>query len=148
VLARPPSRLYLLEKMVRRNKLLVSSAALVTTSRLVGLGISTVLFLREKDARERAVAAEKNEEALRRNETELRREAEARELAARYNSYVSDLRSAVAPLADGNLGFARDLLSMHRPAPGQKDLRGFEWRYLWGLSQDSNATHFTAIRTT
>jgi hypothetical protein len=24
------------------------------------------------------------------------------------------------------------------PQPGQEDLRGFEWRYLWGLCQDGS----------
>src|SRR6185436_5930284 len=30
-----------------------------------------------------------------------------------------------------NLGRAQDLLNRQRPQPGQKDLRGWEWRYLW-----------------
>jgi len=29
-------------------------------------------------------------------------------------------------------------LEAHRPAPGQEDLRGFEWRYFWKLSQDDS----------
>ena len=31
----------------------------------------------------------------------------------------------------GNLGRARQLLDRHRPGPGEEDLRGWEWRYLW-----------------
>jgi WD40 repeat protein len=38
-------------------------------------------------------------------------------------------------LQDGNFGLARQLLAGHRPRPGQNDLRGFEWRYLWSQSQ-------------
>jgi WD40 repeat protein len=34
-------------------------------------------------------------------------------------------------LAGSNLGRAQDLLNRQRPLPGQKDLRGWEWRYLW-----------------
>ena len=34
-------------------------------------------------------------------------------------------------LAGNNLGRALDLLNRQRPQPGQKDLRGWEWRYLW-----------------
>ena len=30
-----------------------------------------------------------------------------------------------------NLGRALDLLNRQRPGPGQRDLRGWEWRYLW-----------------
>jgi WD40 repeat protein len=34
-------------------------------------------------------------------------------------------------LAVNDLGRARRLLEAHRPAPGEFDLRGWEWRYLW-----------------
>ncbi len=35
----------------------------------------------------------------------------------------------------GNARRAVELLDSHRPKPGQEDLRGFEWRYLWKLCQ-------------
>ena len=38
---------------------------------------------------------------------------------------------AAQALAGNNLGRALDLLNRQRPQPGQKDLRGWEWRYLW-----------------
>ena len=34
-------------------------------------------------------------------------------------------------LAANNLKRARYLLDRHRPKKGEKDLRGWEWRYLW-----------------
>ena len=34
-------------------------------------------------------------------------------------------------MAGNNLGRALDLLNRQRPGPGQRDLRGWEWRYLW-----------------
>ncbi|MGH7969195.1 MAG: WD40 repeat domain-containing protein, partial [Limisphaerales bacterium] len=34
-------------------------------------------------------------------------------------------------LAANNWGRALDLLNRQRPGPGQEDLRGWEWRYLW-----------------
>src|SRR6185436_16453971 len=40
-----------------------------------------------------------------------------------------------------NLGRAQDLLNRQRPQPGQKDLRGWEWRYLW------QQTHSDALFT-
>jgi WD40 repeat protein len=36
----------------------------------------------------------------------------------------------------GNLLRARELLSRHQPQPDQADLRGFEWRLLWGLAHE------------
>src|SRR5262249_24836657 len=32
-------------------------------------------------------------------------------------------------------GRARTVLNRHKPQAGQKDLRGWEWRYLWGQSR-------------
>jgi serine/threonine protein kinase len=58
VVACPPSRLYRLQKMVRRNKLAFTAAAAVVAALVSGLGISTWLFLKEREARTRAVAAE------------------------------------------------------------------------------------------
>src|SRR5204862_5509175 len=65
----------------------------------------------------------------------LRREAQAQELVSRQNAYAADISAASHALDQGNLGLARRLLSGHRPRPGEQDLRGFEWRYLWGQSQ-------------
>jgi len=38
----------------------------------------------------------------------------------------------------GNLKRAQDLLRAHIPKAGERDLRGFEWRYLWNLCQDES----------
>jgi WD40 repeat protein len=36
----------------------------------------------------------------------------------------------------GTTEAARAILERHVPQPGQEDLRGFEWRYLWNLCRD------------
>jgi WD40 repeat protein len=41
------------------------------------------------------------------------------------------MRVAFLCLDEQNRGRAVDLLRKHRPQPGEEDLRGFEWRYLW-----------------
>ncbi len=51
VVARPPSTLYRVQKMVRRNRLAFAAAGAVSASILIGLVVSTWLFLREKEAR-------------------------------------------------------------------------------------------------
>ena len=54
----------------------------------------------------------------------------------RENLYASDMSVAWHSLVEGDARRARDLLERHRPKQGQAtDLRGFEWRYLWRLSQ-------------
>ncbi len=54
VVARPPSSLYQLQKLVRRNKLVFAAAALVVLSLVIGLGLATWMFLRENAARRHA----------------------------------------------------------------------------------------------
>src|SRR5262249_44842758 len=49
--------------------------------------------------------------------------------------YAADIYLAHEALGAGNLGLARRALESHHPQPGRKDLRGFEWRYLWSLCQ-------------
>ncbi|MCW1922779.1 serine/threonine protein kinase [Luteolibacter arcticus] len=52
VLARPPSRRYLLAKLVRRNRVTFAAAGIALFGLLGGLTLSTWLFLRERDARQ------------------------------------------------------------------------------------------------
>ena len=47
-----------------------------------------------------------------------------------------------------NLGKARRLLDRHRPQPGEEDLRGWEWRYLWQLTRSSALVTLTNRPTT
>jgi serine/threonine protein kinase len=72
VLARPPSRLYRLRKLVGRNKVVFAAGTAVVAALAVGLSASTWLLLKEREARQRAVQAE-------RQEAELRVQAEGRE---------------------------------------------------------------------
>jgi serine/threonine protein kinase len=51
VLARPPSRIYRLRKLVRRNLVVFASGAAVAVALIVGLGTSTWLFVRESRLR-------------------------------------------------------------------------------------------------
>jgi eukaryotic-like serine/threonine-protein kinase len=76
VLARPPSRLYRFQKLVRRNKGVFAAVTAVALTLLVSLAALTWLFLQERAERKRAVAAER-EQAV------LSREAETREKITR-----------------------------------------------------------------
>lgn len=53
---------------------------------------------------------------------------------ARYDLYVSNMRLALAVWEVGSVARMDDLLDVHRPEPGDTDLRGWEWYYLEGLS--------------
>ena len=82
-------------------------------------------------ARQDAEINEKKAVAAQANETTLRQHAESQELVARQRAYASDMNLVQQALAAGNLGRAQELIDRQRPQPGQKDLRGWEWRYLW-----------------
>jgi eukaryotic-like serine/threonine-protein kinase len=53
------------------------------------------------------------------------------ESVAQQNAYAADMNLAQVALENGDLGAAITLLEEHRPQRGQRDLRGWEWRYLW-----------------
>jgi eukaryotic-like serine/threonine-protein kinase len=138
VMARPPSRLYRLQKMVRRNKVAVGAGFAVAAALVIGLGISSHLFLLERDAYQRAVLAERNQSRLRAeaeraraSATEQHQNSLQNARRSRLNSYAADIYSAFLAWQSGNLGRAMDLLEHQMPQVGEEDLRGFEWRFLW-----------------
>lgn len=113
IVARPPSRIYKFQKLVRRNWVVFAAIAAVTTALLFGLGMSTWLFLQEREARNRAVAAEQQENRLRQESDRLRQEAEFRQklteaIVARSRDKITDADQLVAgiPAPTPNLEYA------------------------------------------
>ena len=80
--ARPPDCLYRWAKFIRRNRVAVASGSLVVLALIGGLGASTVMFLREKQARAEQERLRVVAEAARANEAALRAQAERREMIA------------------------------------------------------------------
>ena len=78
VLARPPSQLYRLQKLVRRNRMVFLFGAAAAASLLLGTIISTMMFVKEREART--------------SEARLRREAEFRENASHLALLVTQRR--------------------------------------------------------
>jgi serine/threonine protein kinase len=82
VRARPPSTVYRFQKLVRRNKTAFAALGAVTAALIIGLGLSLYMFIREREAHRRTVAAEKEQARLRQlAEAGLAAEAELREQA-------------------------------------------------------------------
>ena len=79
VLARPPSRLYRVQKLVRRNRMAFLLGAAATAALFLGSIISTSLLIKERAALRSAEAARQEAEAAHARETQLRREAESHE---------------------------------------------------------------------
>ncbi len=135
--ARPPSNLYRLGKLVRRHRAAFSAAAAIAGILVASAALSAWLAIRATRAEHQARGAQAAEAVLRQQaETERARAERERELA-RLNEYVADINLAQQSLAgsSGNLPRAVQLLAKHQPKPGETDLRGFEWRYLWQQCQ-------------
>jgi len=105
---------------------------------VLGVIVSTWQAVQATRARHEAIEARNHEQGLREaaqqaqaKEARMRERAEKQELEARQRAYASDMLVAKQALDGNNLGRALDLLNRQRPGPGQKDLRGWEWRYLW-----------------
>jgi eukaryotic-like serine/threonine-protein kinase len=145
VVARPPSSIYRFQKLVRRNRLTFAAGLAVAAALMLGIVVSCWQAVRAIHAKREALAAQASESVQREkaeaneqkaveaqaNEAKLREQAEVAELAARQRAYGSDMNMASQAFDENNLGRALDLLNRQLPGPGQKDLRGWEWRYLW-----------------
>lgn len=70
-----------------------------------------------------------------RAESQLRRQAERSAETLKLNLYAADVNLASEAIQGGDYGLARRTLAGLKPRPGEDDLRGFEWRYLWNICQ-------------
>ena len=61
--------------------------------------------------------------------------AQNNELAARRNAYAADMALADVAVRQEHWSALEMILDRTRPKPGEPDLRGWEWRYLWGVSR-------------
>jgi hypothetical protein len=82
--ARPPSVAYQCRKTVARHKTAFVAAATIVAALVVGFTVSTWLFLKERDARRRAVVAEAVQAKLHLESEAARRKAEAGQTALLY----------------------------------------------------------------
>jgi serine/threonine protein kinase/WD40 repeat protein len=135
VTARPPSMVYRFQKAYFRNKLAFSAGVAVFLALAAGLTLAAIGWRETQVERDKAVQARAAEEAQRKTAQTSEKNAEAQALAARRIAYSSDMNLLQQALAMNNLGRAQALLDRQRPQPGQLDLRGWEWRYLWSQTR-------------
>ncbi|MDB6153466.1 MAG: hypothetical protein JWL90_1919, partial [Chthoniobacteraceae bacterium] len=135
ITARAQSQWYRARKFAVRNRRVLIGASLIVVTILTGSFISIRETLRAQGAEQQAIAAQTKE-------AEQRQRAELEKERARLNEYIADIGLSQQSLANGNLGRAVQLLEKHRPAPGESDLRGWAWRYLWKLCQGGELATF------
>ena len=114
VAARPPSSLYRFQKLVRRNRGAFAAMGAVAAALVIGFGLSLYLFIQEKEAFRRAVAAEKQEAALRQQaEAGLALEKRMHEM----DKIGEKIRNAGLLLSRGEFEKAEDLMKQVPPIP-------------------------------
>jgi len=110
VLARPPSRTYRLQKLVRRNRTTFAAGAMVLFALLCGLGFATRFWLQERDARKRAVLAEQQAHAAEQQQAQLRIQAEDGERVAQAAFLISQNRIDEADALVAKINYVRPSL--------------------------------------
>ncbi|MEE8568338.1 MAG: serine/threonine-protein kinase, partial [Anaerolineales bacterium] len=122
VLARPPSKLYRFQKLVRRNKGIFVAVGAVVVALVLGVIVSTWQAVRATQAEREQSRLREDAVAAQEKEAGLRQQAEAKELAMRQLAYASDMSLAQQALAMNDLGRARQKLEDHQPGPDEVDL--------------------------
>ena len=126
--ARPINRTARLWRWCRRNRAIAAATALATLLLLAGLvGLLVGIWLIAHEQAQTKAALDQAQEQ--------RRLAEERELAVRRQLYVADINRAARSWGSLDTRQLLALLDRHTPAPGQEDLRSFEWYYLQRLCQ-------------
>jgi serine/threonine protein kinase len=155
VVARPPSTAYRFQKAWRRNKLVFTAGVAIATALVIGIGISTwqaVVATQAKteavQAKSKAVMAQREAEKSQQAEKQQRQRAASGEAEARQNLYAAHMNLALQAVEEQNIGYALRLLELHRPQPGQRDMRGWEWRYLWKLCRSDELLRLGSHATT
>ena len=123
IVARPVPAWERAAKWARRRPATAALAALCAASALGLIGAWLYEVDRERQhARSMLSAARAHAEDMRREARATRRHLYAVEVDRAYDAY----NGSQAELA-------RQVLDRQRPGPGEEDLRGFEWDYLWRL---------------
>ena len=147
VLAGPPSTMYKFHKFARKHRAALATAVAIAASLILGTTASAWQAVRATTAEAQAnanatQAQEKAQEATtQRDEAQKQRDevqALNEKLAAKEQQLQRTLYAAHMNLAQhaweaGGIERVRELLEQHRPKPGETDLRGFEWYYLYRL---------------
>jgi tetratricopeptide (TPR) repeat protein len=113
VRARPPSQIYRLQKLARRNKVVFISGAAVSLTLILGLGTSTWLYLKERQAWHEQARLLAQAEIAKNHEAALRQQAEDSERITQAAILVSkgkleeadhlldDVNNLIRPSLDG-----------------------------------------------
>ena len=130
VTAVKPSPIYHLQKFARRHKAALAGAACFALLLTVSACVSAAQAIKNKSLFTAAEEARLKEMSANQRETELRRIAETERDSSQRFLYAANMNLAKRAWDEVRVGRTLELLELHRPQPGQPDLRNFEWFYL------------------
>ncbi len=123
-------------RLARRNPLVaVMGGVLVGVLALATVG-SFLAARRFRTQAETQHTLAVNEAAAHQTANEANASLRATQAELRQTVYATRSNLALAAWDAADVRRLRSLLDLLRPAPGQPDLRGWEWRYLWQLSHE------------
>jgi WD40 repeat protein len=134
VRARPVGQVKRMLKWAGRNPLaaaLLVVLAILLTAAVAG-ALSAAVWFRQLANEEKT--ARRDAELAEGRETSQRDRAEKLAEGRRADLYATRINLAQRDWEAGNLARMLELLESLRPGPGEVDLRGFEWYYLWRLA--------------
>jgi serine/threonine protein kinase/Tol biopolymer transport system component len=141
--AAAPTALYRARKFIRRHRARVAIGAVLLGACAVGIiewGMSTVAIAEALDT------ARVAEQKANRDRDRFRSERDR----AEANLYVANIRLAHEEWKQARVSESTRLLNAHLPAPGERDLRGWEWHYLSSLAKrgaDTIGSRSLGLRT-
>jgi WD40 repeat protein len=152
----PPSMGYRFRKLARKYRVVLATAAAFACLLVLAAGVSAWLAVKAKEAQasadqrrheaeraERQAAADRDRaqderqraEAATEKANRLAAEEQQARQEARRSLYVANVRLAQRAWEEAQLDLVVQLLDeAQRRRPGDEDLRGFEWHYLWRLA--------------
>jgi WD40 repeat protein/tetratricopeptide (TPR) repeat protein len=135
LIAGPETTIYRVKKFVRRHAGSVATVALTTAAIILGLVVSTALYIRAERARENEFIARKQAESAEKVAQEQKSIAETKAEDLRRSLYVNSIRLADASYVEGNIARVHEVLNS---CPN--DLRGWEWNWLNYISDQPATT--------
>lgn len=135
--ARRPLLHQRLLKLCRRHQVAVLVGTVLLFLAVIGLAIATLLIWNAKRSADQALQQSAQDHAVAESH---RRNAERMADEMRGHLYASDIKLAFQAWSNADIDQVVTRLERHRPAPEHRDLRGFEWYYLWRLCHSEKMT--------
>ena len=130
ILARPPSRVYRFQKLVRRNKVVFAAGTITIAALIASSCVSTWLLVKERLARQRALIAEQQKGNLEKEASALRENVENRRKLSQALALFSHDKNQQADLILNNLTnppVAQEYATLYREMGDMNALKG-NWK--------------------